>query len=200
MVEILEYLQYYHFVFNAICSERSSGLERRYSSYARKLRDCKNRQESESCVRELITALEESLPQYSEFEKKFQKIYYTSNVAKDKKLVQYILQKIEKYAADTAEMRPDSFSIEHIIPESTGQKEAGYIGNLLPLGVQLNSDLGNKSFPDKIVGYKKSQYKSVVAFLEKYGDESAWTPDLINKRTKELAQIMYYRNCLPENK
>lgn len=102
VIQILEFLQYFHFVFNAICSERPSGSERRYSSYARKLRDCTNKEESAQCIRELITALQESLPQYSEFEKEFQKIYYTSTASKSKKLVQYILRKIEKYAAGTA--------------------------------------------------------------------------------------------------
>lgn len=36
----LSYLEYFHFIFTAVCSSRPSGLERRYSSYARKLRDC----------------------------------------------------------------------------------------------------------------------------------------------------------------
>lgn len=197
--QILEYLQYFHLVFNAICSERPSGLERRYSSYARRLRACIKKEESMWCIRELIVALQESLPSYSEFEKGFQKIYYTSTATKSKKLVQYILKKLEKYAAGTAEMKPDSFSIEHILPESTKQKEAGYIGNLLPLGVQLNSDLDNKAFLDKITGYKTSQYKAVLVFLEKYGDEPTWTTDLINKRTKELAKIIYYKNNVPDN-
>lgn len=96
-------------------------------------------------------------------------------------------------------MKPDSFSIEHILPESTRQKEAGYIGNLLPLGVQLNSNLANKAFFDKITGYKTSQYKVVSVFLEKYGNEPTWTTDLINKRTKELAKIIYYKNNVLDN-
>lgn len=197
--KILEYLQYFHLVFNAICSERPSGLERRYSSYARRLRACTKKEESVQCICELIAALQESLPSYNEFEKGFHKIHYTSNATKSKKLVQYILKKLERYAAGTTEMKPDSFSIEHILPESTRQKEAGYIGNLLPLGVQLNSNLANKAFFDKITGYKTSQYKVVSVFLEKYGNEPTWTTDLINKRTKELAKIIYYKNNVLDN-
>lgn len=198
VIQVLEYLQYFHLVFNAICSERPSGLERRYSSYARKLRSCTEKEKSAQCIRELINALQESLPPYNEFEKGFQKLYFTSTASKNKKLVQYILKKLEKYASGTDEMKPDSFSIEHILPESTKQKEAGYIGNLLPLGVQLNSDLDNKIFADKIAGYKASHYQTVVLFLERYGNEPTWTLELINHRTKELAQIMYYRNHIPE--
>lgn len=198
VIQVLEYLQYFHLVFNAICSERPSGLERRYSSYARKLRSCTEKEKSAQCIRELINALQESLPPYNEFEKGFQKLYFTSTASKNKKLVQYILKKLEKYASGTDEMKPDSFSIEHVLPESTKQKEAGYIGNLLPLGVQLNSDLDNKIFADKIAGYKASHYQTVVLFLERYGNEPAWTLELINHRTKELAQIMYYRNHIPE--
>lgn len=197
VIQVLEYLQYFHFVFNAICSERPSGLERRYSSYARKLRSCTKKEESWKCIRELINALQDSLPSYSEFEKGFQKLYFTSTVTRNKKLVQYILKKIERYASGTDEMKPDSFSIEHILPESTRQREVGYVGNLLPLGVQLNSDLDSKVFVEKVAGYKKSQYRTVAVFLEKYENESTWTPDLIIRRTKELAQIMYYRNSVP---
>lgn len=42
-LRIIKYLEYYHFVFNAICSMRPSGLERRYSSYARRLRECSDK-------------------------------------------------------------------------------------------------------------------------------------------------------------
>jgi len=129
----------------------------------------------------------------------FRNSNYTSTATKNKKLVQYILKKLERYVSGTDEMKPDSFSIEHILPESTKQREAGYIGNLLPLGVQLNSDLDNKIFVDKIAGYVTSQYKTVAAFIEKYGNESAWTLNLINSRTKELAKIMYYQNHVPAN-
>lgn len=47
LLYVMEYLQYFHFVFNAVCSERPSGLERKYSSYTRRLRASDSKQDSE---------------------------------------------------------------------------------------------------------------------------------------------------------
>ncbi len=192
-IKILNFLQYYHFVFNAICSKRPSGLERRYSSYSRQLRDALNTTESKKCIDDLLIALKETLPTYQEFEKKFISIFYTENNSKKKKLVQYILKKIDSYISGTNEMKIDSFSIEHILPESTKNKIVGCLGNLLPLGTELNNNLGDKSFLAKVEGYKKSQYKSVQNFLAEYCKDKnpKWTEDKITERTKELSRIMY---------
>ncbi len=89
-IKILEYLQYFHFIFNAVCSERPSGLEQRYSSYARKIRAVSTKQESVQYVRELIAALQNSLPSYEKFEMSFKEIRFTSKNTKNKKIVQYI--------------------------------------------------------------------------------------------------------------
>ena len=75
--KVLTYLEYYHFVFTAVCSSRPSGLERRYSSYARKLRVCARKEESADCINNLIVDLKTSLPEYSVFESKFKSIVYT---------------------------------------------------------------------------------------------------------------------------
>ena len=90
---ILGFIQHFHFVFNAVCSERPSGLERRYSSYARKLRASTKKEESASCIHELISVLQTSLPDYTSFEAAFIDISYTSEYTRDKRLVQYILKK-----------------------------------------------------------------------------------------------------------
>ena len=80
---ILEFIQYFHFVFNAVCSERPSGLERRYSSYARKLRASTKKEESASCIHELISVLKTSLPDYTSFEASFIDISYTSEYTRE---------------------------------------------------------------------------------------------------------------------
>lgn len=196
-INVLNYLQYFHFVFNAVCSERPSGLERRYSSYSRRLRASTKKEDSAKCLQELIQALKASLPSYEEFESSFLKIYYTGSVTKEKRLVQYILKKIERYAAGTDEMRLDSFSIEHILPESTLNKFVGCMGNLIPLGVDLNSQVGNKNFAEKVKAYQTSQYQAVKLFVRDYGGDSVWDESKINQRTIELAKIMYYQNSVP---
>ncbi len=177
-------------IFTAVCSSRPSGLERRYSSYARRLRECNNKNESSDCINNLIDDLQTSLPEYSEFESKFKLIVYTSNQEKDKKLVQYILKKIEVYYAND-ELKPNSFTIEHIMPESTSNTVVGKIGNLLPLGEKLNNELQNKDFSLKMAKYKKSQYASVKQFVQKYSELDKWTEEMVDERTVAIAQILY---------
>ncbi|MGN0550832.1 MAG: DUF262 domain-containing protein [Acutalibacteraceae bacterium] len=188
--KILLFLEHFHFIFTAICSCRPSGLERRYSSYARKLRNCRSKEESAECINELIVDLKTSLPEYNVFESSFKKIIYTSNQEKDKKLVQYILKKLEVYYS-TNELKPNSFTIEHILPESTRKNCIGMIGNLLPLGEKLNNELEDKSFEYKIKRYTESQYASVKDFVKKYTDEENWDELSIEKRTIDIAHILY---------
>ena len=84
-LRIIKFLEQYHFVFNSICSMRPSGLERRYSSYARKLRICKDKNETKKCIDELIATLKEGLPAKEIFVSNFVNVRYTSDFAKDKK-------------------------------------------------------------------------------------------------------------------
>lgn len=190
-LRIIKYIEYYHFVFNAICSMRPSGLERRYSSYARKLRDCSDNNATKRCIDELISTLNNTLPSKEVFVDNFKSIKYTSYLPKDKKIVQYILKKYEFYNMQTKEMQPLSFTIEHIMPESTCVKECGMIGNLLPLGEDLNSQLLNKAFEQKTKKYVESQYCTVKKFVEEYKIRTEWTMEMIDERTTQIASILY---------
>lgn len=190
-LRMIKYLEYYHFVFNAICSMRPSGLERRYSSYARRLRECSDKNETKKCVDELIVTLNESLPSREVFIDNFKTVKYTSYFPKDKKLVQYILKKYEFYNMQTKEMQPLSFTIEHVMPESSHNDECSMVGNMLPLGENLNSQLMAKSFGQKMKKYAESQYCSVKNFVEKYKTNEEWTVELIEERTKLIANILY---------
>ncbi len=189
-INILNCLEHFHFVFTAVCSSRPSGLEQRYSAYARRLRNCKNKEESATCVNNLIQDLKNSLPEYNLFESAFKNIRYVSGQEKQKKLVQYILQKVETYFS-TTELKFNLFTIEHILPESTKKDFVGMIGNLLPLGNDINSSLQDKEFSYKMEKYKDSQYITVKNFVEEYHDTEEWTEELIQKRTIDLAKILY---------
>ena len=189
--KILVYLEYYHFIFTAVCSSRPSGLERRYSSYARQLRNCTSKKESADCINNLITDLKEGIPDYSIFEKQFEKIVYTSTKEKDKKLVKYILKKLDTYYSSN-ELVPNLFTIEHILPESVETEYVGMIGNLLPLGEQLNNDLSNKKFELKMARYPESQYATVKRFVDQNKDKVEWGEREIVERTKCVAEVMYH--------
>ena len=191
--KIFTYLEYYHFIFTAVCSSRPSGLERRYSFYARKLRGCNSKEESSDCINDLIVDLKTSLPEYSVFESNFKKIIYTSKQERDKKLVQYILKKLEAFYA-TNELKPNSFTIEHILPESTGNQFVGMVGNLIPLGEKLNNELQDKDFKIKIAKYNNSQYETVKQFVREYHNEERWTEELIEVEMSINVQSKFTQN------
>ena len=190
--QIVDFLEYFHFVFSAICSSRASGLERRYSSYARKLYHANNKVEVAKCLKDLRQQMQNSLPSFEYFKEKIQDLDYIPN-EKHAKLFQYMLKKIESYYSPTNEMDINSFSIEHIMPISTDHPCVGKLGNLLPLGIELNSTIGDKEFASKIKSYQASRYQSVIKFIEEYKDKKEWTEEDINNRTVRLAEILYKR-------
>lgn len=191
--QILNFLEYFHFIFSAICSSRASGLERRYSSYARRLYHANNKVEVAKCLEELTHQMKNSLPSFEYFKENIQSF---DCLPKEKyvKLFQYMLKKIESYYSSTNEMDINSFSIEHIMPISTDHSCVGKLGNLLPLGIELNSTIGDKKFAFKIKAYQESQYQSVIKFIEEYKDKKEWTEEDINNRTVRLAEILYKRS------
>ncbi|WP_258002523.1 HNH endonuclease family protein [Fischerella thermalis] len=111
-----------------------------------------------------------------------------------KKLARYILCKLE---ADVSgiEVNEDSFSIEHILPESLSSEwrqnftdiqieEMVYrVGNLTPLEPPLNRQVGNESYPIKREVYQQSVYKLTQDILAE-----EWTPDTLATRQRRLAQ------------
>ena len=118
------------------------------------------------------------------------KLEFTLKKQKKKKIIQYILNKIEDhYHGKTNELKINNLTIEHIVPKSSNEALVGMLGNLLPLGPEINGDAGAKSIKDKIPFYKKSQFKIVKEFLSEYGD--SFSSDQIKKRTEKLAKILY---------
>jgi hypothetical protein len=122
-----------------------------------------------------------------------------------KKLVRYILFKIEADASHI-EVNEDSFSIEHILPESPSSEwrhsfndaqieEMVYrIGNLTPLEPHLNRQVGNELYPIKRTVYQQSVYtltKNVLA--------EEWNPNTLATRQKHIAQraVHIWRSDFP---
>ncbi|MCU0569801.1 MAG: HNH endonuclease family protein [Oculatellaceae cyanobacterium Prado106] len=88
-----------------------------------------------------------------------------------KKLVRYILWKLEIDASERQDISEDGFSIEHILPESPTDdwrenfseaqiEEMTYrLGNLTPLEPNLNRQVGNESYSVKQEVYRQSVYR-----------------------------------------
>ena len=191
----LELLENFHFVFTAVCSMRPSGLESRYSKYSLKLHNEKDKNIISSVLKDFEKDMRNSLPSYKEFENNFKKLKYTDEEQKDKKKIQYIFSKIERYLMSTQELDILSLSIEHIDPQSNENDFSGAIGNLLILGADLNSDIGNLPFEKKLEKYKTSNFKSTLQFYEENRNKTIWTKEDIDKRTIDIADLLYKEIC-----
>lgn len=193
--ECLDFLEAFHFVFSAICSARPSGLESRYSKYALKIFNEQDKSKIGKIIEEFKTDMTSRIPSYELFLSKFKELYFTNEEEKDKKKIQYIFSKIERSKLSTNELEIAYISLEHILSQNSKNKIIGYIGNLLPLSAELNSECKSKDFTSKKIIYRKSNFKTVQHFCDINEQKSSWEESDINKRTEELAHYMYFEIC-----
>jgi uncharacterized protein with ParB-like and HNH nuclease domain len=118
-----------------------------------------------------------------------------STKGQKKKLVRYILWKLEMDAAERNDLTEDAFSVEHILPESpteawyknftnTQLDEMVYrLGNLTPLEPSLNRQVGNQVYTIKQEAYQRSVYQLTQNILAE-----EWDSDALSNRQRRLAQ------------
>ena len=114
-----------------------------------------------------------------------------------KRLAKYILARLEEdRSGKRCDPDTDPATIEHIMPENPGAvweddfppgtQEAvmNRIGNLTLLEANLNREVGNAGYPDKVNAYVRSRYALTTAIQEMAPEE--WTPPLIDQRQRQL--------------
>ncbi len=131
-------------------------------------------------------------------DEKFQQdfsLFATPTRGQKKKLVRYILYKLEVDARESNDVSEDSFSIEHILPENPSDdwqqdfseaqmEEMVYrLGNLTPLETSVNRDIGQQRYSLKQLSYSQSAYR-----LTQQITAEEWTPDTIAARQGRLAR------------
>lgn len=186
-------LENFHFLFSAITSSRASGLESKYSKFARSLRSCKDTKMSHNVLRDLTEDLKEKLPPLETVREGFKKLTYTNDETRHKKLIQYIFRRWELFLSKTNELEPAQITIEHIASQSEKKVDScvGSIGNLLPLGGNINNLADTKVFKDKVELYKQSKLTIVAEFVKKYENHKDWSESDINNRTVEIADLAF---------
>lgn len=195
-VDIITFLEDFHFVFNAICSQRASGLDQIYAKSARGLFNSKNKTEYKVVLNDLKEQLIKKVPEKDVFIRKFCELKYLKRDTSDKKLIQYIFNKIESFRFENKEFSADFFTLEHIEPQDSkamSKESVGQIGNLLPLGNKLNAEADNMKVIDKICVYQKSDFMLTKDFASSFS--GIWHETDIDSRTKNLAEY-YYNNLL----
>ncbi len=190
--QFLDVIEKFHFFHTAITSQRSSGgLSRFYSVMAQSLRKAGgDTNKTEELLTELKEKLEKRLPNFSEFYLGFQTVKYTRKNSKRKKLVQYILRKLDNHMRGLTPIDYGLMTIEHVASESDqfASEFIGQIGNLIYVSSNDNNrKLKDRTFNDKVKFFREN-YKHLDNTLL---NESKWGPDQIKKRTKFLAKISY---------
>jgi uncharacterized protein with ParB-like and HNH nuclease domain len=193
--DILAAIENFHFIFTAVTSQRSSGgISSMYASYARRLVQATTLQEKSKVLDELKDKLRAKLPGYAEFEAEFLQIRYTDSFTKQKKLVQYVLAKIDRNKrAAGLQLDYEQMTIEHLAAQNAAPADkvsdvcCGQIGNLLLVDQDLNGKLANNA---PLV--KRNMIQTSGIWLDSVlKDATSWGEQDIENRTKSLASLAY---------
>ncbi|MCI9087261.1 MAG: DUF262 domain-containing protein [Clostridia bacterium] len=183
----INFLEYFHFIYNSVCSFSTNKLEKIYSVFSVRVRNCKNKIEVVKTIREsLIDPLKKILPKYEDFEVKFIELSYSKKENVSNVKTKYAINKIN-CILEGKEIFEDECNIEHIIPENE-EEITKNIGNLILLEMKLNGEADDKKYQDKIECYKKTKLNWVLNFIRKYPN---WERSYIESRAKEMAKILY---------
>lgn len=187
----VQYLEGFHFVYNAVLSRRSNVFDSAYSSFARKLRKCQTKDQVNKCIENLREKLDKQYPSYNDFKNKFICFKYSRQDTPDNMKVKYIVNKMHCYFSNgKEEVFPDNGSIEHILPESAGEAALN-IGNLILLEIKLNNEANQAQYIEKRnLYYSKSNFDWVKDFINEH---SEWTEGNIASRAENMASIYYHK-------
>lgn len=197
LIKSLNTIEKFHFIYNAICSNRSSGLDQFYSKFSRELLNEQGKQNKHVVIDRFIKKLEEKLPNKDKFNTNFdEKLYFSSKSTKQKKLVYYILNKIE-LKKQNGNMQLHNMSIEHIYPENPkanvwkpiDEKQIVGIGNLVLLDAELNSKIGNADYQKKKEVVLRES--NIISTKEVFDRNNDWSQDNINQRRNELVDYTF---------
>lgn len=184
-------MENFHFAFTAICSMRTNNLEAIYSRFAIALRKCTNKQETSKVIEEkLIVPLEKLYPKYNLFKAGFGELIYSKKDLPKNIKTKYVVYKLNCFFSQK-EIFEDDGSIEHIVPETTGENALN-IGNLILLERELNREADEKDYLDKLCYYRKSKYDWIQRFIK---ENDIWLEKKIRDRAEKLAYI-YYKDIL----
>lgn len=191
---VLSVMERFHFINNAVCSNRSSGLDKLYAKFAQTLYGAETKEKKHKVIKDVCTDLTKKIASNTDFGANVdKKIYYTKKDEKQKELVKYVLNKMER--KKNKHSIPIATSIEHIYPETPHTmmlKDSNLIkniGNLVLLEDDINSKIGNKEYKDKRT-YVLNNTKMITA-KEVFQKNMSWTDNEIVQRRSDLIDEMY---------
>ena len=194
VVDILAAIEKFHFIFTAITSQRSSGgISFMYALHARSLHNAAGIQAKLKVLNELNVKLKSKTPTFEEFKPAFLNLRYSRSFTKQRKLIHYVLAKIDETNASGVAIDYDRMSIEHLNALNPTAAilaaQSDSIGNLILAEPDFNNKLGNKPFANKLTMLKRSKI-----FLDPpLVSATTWTPTEITQRGEWLADAAYQK-------
>lgn len=185
----------FHFCFNAITSQRSSGsISTSYSRLAILLSNIDNKNGFQSIDNELTEFIKRKMPELDEFIVKFGELQYLDKKTKHKNLIRYSLNKLLPNGKNGIPVDYDGLTIEHITSQSYSgfdfeEDDIASIGNLILTNRRLNSEVLKNNHPTK-------KLKQLAAINYPLSDvlitqTDSWTPKNIHDRVKNMAISLY---------
>ncbi|MDD2656237.1 MAG: DUF262 domain-containing protein [Patescibacteria group bacterium] len=181
--EILEILTNFHYIFNAVCSKRPSGMDQKYSKFSISLREKPN--DIDSLITTLKDELKNKIPEKEDFVANFTNL----NFNKNKGLILYSYRFLEKIYNPGNNVDITEESLDHISPQSKKEKWCDKIGNLILLEKELNIKRGKKEFKDSNKIISNTCYLSTQDFIKKF--DEPWKESNVDDRSKDLAIKIY---------
>lgn len=182
----------FHFQFNAITSQRSSGtIASMYTRAARSLSDSADSNAAGQVIAAVTGELHDRAPKLEEFSLGFRNLSYSVQ-NRSNALIKYVLKRISLNEGLQFDVELERLTIEHLYPQSSvgGDWTAemlNSIGNLILLSEARNNTLENKSYEQKhaiLLGWGRNVPNYVLAAPQ-------WTPDTLVQRTNEMAAIAH---------
>ena len=191
---IIEFIEEFHYVHNAICKQRNNKLENKYGSYARKLRKAADRGDWNRVINGFKDDFKSLLPDKKTFIDHFVSLTYKkkSSTAKQNQLnvvAKYSIKKYEEILHGSADYDYLNESIEHIVSESENPNICCHIGNLTLLEENLNKKSDDEKLSKKIELYGESKYCSTRKFLEEYSDKFSQID--FDNRARTIGEVIY---------
>ncbi|MDK1526449.1 DUF262 domain-containing protein, partial [Klebsiella pneumoniae] len=163
LIETLEFLEKFHFKFNAVCRMRPSGIDSKYSVFAVRADRAVSKASLKNTIDETVDFLKRKAPSEKVFKDCLMKnIEYKDDKLSQRKLIIYIFETLERLAVGTKELKYHMVSIEHIGSQSNfSPTYVGKLGNLLPLCFDINRDCENMPLAGKLPEYARSRLELV---------------------------------------
>ena len=118
--DMLAAIENYHFIFTAITPQRRSGeISFMYVLHARNLLGAPDANARGKVLSGLKKKLKDKLPLYEEFELNFLGLAFTNSFTKQKKLIQYVLARLDKSEEAGVAIDYEQMTIEHLASQSS---------------------------------------------------------------------------------